>query len=431
MIEVGSHLVYFFIVPNVLFYFYSRCCFKPYVWYKGVLYTVLAFGIVMLNLSFSLPSVFLLTLKVFLLAACGNRLLHLGYAPALSLSSLVISIHYLADGFMQSVAFGIVSLLSPEQSSIMEYMDLLRHTAGLFFIVITFIMILKYFSDSLRKLHHSAWLLLAVPLLFISLVEQIISASLYGNTVVWDSERGMVFPIVNHMELIVLHVLAWIGMSSTLIIFHKLVTALQNEQIVELLKLKARAQADYAREAQARYNQTRAFRHDVRNHFIVLQELLASGDLKQANVYLSKLKNISDVLSFSVQTNHVVADALLGSKLAVAEQEQVQITCEVHIPSNCKIQDLDWCVLLANAVDNAMSANRLIAADQRYIRIYGKEKGNLYFLQVENACKQTTEYPAYGIGLSNIAAVVQKYQGELEIEVTAGKFVLNLLLVTS
>lgn len=431
MREALSHVVYFFLVPNTLFYFYSRCCFKPYVWYQGVAYTVLSGGLIMLNLSVGLPSFVLLSLKVCLLAICGRQFLKQGNVRAFSLATLVISVDYLANGLMQSVAFGVADLLSPVQNMVFKYMDFIQHLSGLFFLIGTFFLILKFFPSSLERLHPFAWVLLAIPLLFISMVEQIVSASLYGTTVVWDSERGIVYPVVNHGEMILLHVFAWIGMGSTLVAFQKLVAALHNEQIIELLKLQAQAQADYALEAQARYNQTRAFRHDVKNHFMVLKELLSSRDLEEANAYLTKLESSSEALSFPVQTNHVVVDALLGSKLAVAKQSGIQITCEIKIPSDCRIQDLDWCILLANAIDNAIEASRLLDVDCRAVRLYGEQKGNLYFLQIENACTPDTEIPIYGIGLSNIAAVVQRYEGEMEIEAADEKFRLTILLVTS
>lgn len=431
MMELLAHAVYFFIIPNALFYFYSRCCFKPYIWYQSIAYTVLSGGLFMCNLSVGLPSFVLLFLKVCLLAICGRQFLGQGNVQAFSLSTLVISVDYLANGLMQSLVFGVAVLLSPEQSIVLKYLDFIRDVLELFFLTGTFLLILKFFSGSFEKLHPSAWALLAIPLLFISMVEQIVSASLYGTTVVWDSERGLIHPVVNHGEMILLHVFSWIGMGSTLVVFEKLMTALHNGQIIELLKLQARVQADYALEAKARYNQTRAFRHDVKNHLMVLKELLTKRDLEKANAYLTNLEIGLEALSFPVQTNHVVVDALLGSKLAAARQSGLHITCEMKIPNGCRIQDLDWCILLANAIDNAIEASRLIAVIHRSIRLYGEEKGNLYFLQIENTCRPDTEVPIYGIGLSNIAAVVQRYRGEMEIEVADEKFRLTILLVTS
>jgi sensor histidine kinase YesM len=89
----------------------------------------------------------------------------------------------------------------------------------------------------------------------------------------------------------------------------------------------------------------------------------------------------------------------------------------VKIPSPCAIDNLDLCVIFSNAVDNAVKACEQIQSGDRYIRISGKQKGDLFLLEIENSCSDEYSYQkGSGIGLSNIETVAEKYHGAVDTE---------------
>lgn len=233
------------------------------------------------------------------------------------------------------------------------------------------------------------------------------------------------------MEFLLLHLLAYFGMWSILWAFERLIRSMQQEQTIQLLELQTQAQETYVREAKAHYEQTRSFRHDIKNHFIVLKELLSRGDLQKASAYLAPLDEAADSLSVPVHCNNAVVDVLLGSKWMAAQQHGIDTQCELKLPAGGAIWDMDWCILLANAVDNAISANQSPEIPRRYLRISGREKGNLFLLHLENSCAPSATTPVYGVGLNNIAAVVEKYHGQMDLESANGRFQLDILLVLS
>lgn len=190
-------------------------------------------------------------------------------------------------------------------------------------------------------------LVLIVPVLFITLVETVVSDSIYGNTVVWDTVAGLVFPIVNNGQLLVLRLLAYGGLFSILIAYKKLKLSIEQEQTIHLLEQQTQNQEVYVREAKLRYEQTRSFRHDIKNHLLVLHQFIKEGKSKEANEYLENMEAVSNALSFQVQTGNVTADALLNSKLSIAAQKGISIHCSIHIPDQSFIADMDWCIVLS------------------------------------------------------------------------------------
>ncbi len=230
-----------------------------------------------------------------------------------------------------------------------------------------------------------------------------------------------------HSTLLLLQVMGSAALLCTLYAYRQLCQGFQAQAELQSLTQAAHTQKVYITEAQARYEQTRSFRHDIKNHLSVLDGLLRSGKLEEGREYLKKLEAVSEALSFPYQTGNPVVDILLGEKLGLAKEIVSEVS--LVLPKPCGIDDFDLCVLFANALDNAIAACR--AHDgAKAIRISGKQQGDFYMLTFENTCSDAPLPPA-GTGLSNIKAVAEKYHGALLTEKNGQRFYLSVLLNAS
>ncbi len=230
-----------------------------------------------------------------------------------------------------------------------------------------------------------------------------------------------------HSTLLLLQVMGLAALLCTLYAYRHLCRGFQAQAELQSLTQAAHAQKVYIAEAQARYQRTKAFRHDIKNHLSVLDGLLRSGKLEEGREYLKKLEAVSESLSFPCQTGNPVVDILLGEKLGLAKEIEAEVS--LVLPKPCGIDDFDLCVLFANALDNAIAACR--AHDgAKTIRISGKRQGDFFMLAFENTCSDTPLPPA-GTGLSNIKAVAEKYRGALLTEKNGHRYCLSVLLNVS
>ena len=227
-----------------------------------------------------------------------------------------------------------------------------------------------------------------------------------------------------HSTLLLLQVMGLAALLCTLYAYRHLCRGFQAQSTLQSLTQAAHAQKVYIAEAQARYDQTKSFRHDIKNHLSVLDGLLRGGKPEEGREYLKKLETVSESLSFPYQTGNPVVDILLGEKLGLARE----ITAEVSLvlPQPCGIDDFDLCVLFANALDNAIAACRADSG-AKTIRISGKQQGDFYMLTFENTCSGEP-LPSAGTGLSNIRAVAEKYRGAVLAEKIGRQYSLNVLL---
>ena len=227
-----------------------------------------------------------------------------------------------------------------------------------------------------------------------------------------------------HGALLVMQILGLAAVLCTLYAYQHICHSFQTQAALRSLAQAAQAQKTYITEAQMRYEQTKAFRHDIANHLSVLDGLLNSEKLDESKAYLQKLKTTSTSLSFPYQTGNPVVDILLSEKLGLAKEIIAEVS--LLLPRPCGIDDFDLCVIFANALDNAINACRSIEG-AKSIRISGERQGDFYMLAFENTCSDEPLPPA-GTGLSNIKAITEKYHGAMLTEKSGQQFSLNVLL---
>ncbi|MCI8296289.1 MAG: GHKL domain-containing protein [Lachnospiraceae bacterium] len=410
------------------------------MWSGGAVYLLLSFFL-RLALWQSLHAGLLsLLADICLLASIGCVFLDRMPGSSFSCSVLALSTVYLCTGIAQWASFWLLADRLPRLPLPLVYLsDTLRELLALLLFFLLAWIILRFFQKSIASASQSVLFLLAVPVFFITLVEQLVLHQIYGDTIVLDGQ-GIVSPVIDHPEMLLLQLFACACLLLSLAAFQKLSTAILARQRICLLEQQAREQEIYIHEAMLRDQKTRAFRHDIKNHLLVLAQLLKNGQADQACTYLQNLQEGLAPLSTSIHTGNAAADALLGSKAAVAQQKGIDLSCRLSLPKASPVPDTDWCIVLANAVDNGIHAcNALLSSGQSsgqaknpYIRIQGRQKGDLFLLIVENSCDpQLTAPPADGIGLSNIRAVAEKHRGAFQNQVSGGVYRLDLLFPLS
>ncbi len=184
------------------------------------------------------------------------------------------------------------------------------------------------------------------------------------------------------------------------------------------------------------YRQMQAWRHDYRNHIQNMKNRL-EGDQGELEKYLDELADDLTQADTSIQTGNVMADAVLNSKLSVAEQKGIRLNFKAHIPQGAAMTDVELCSVLGNLIDNAMEACEKLPCEQRFMRVYiDKFKGQLY-LSVQNSSPpvkadkgsfRTTKEGSHGFGLFRIDRIAKKYGGYVNRQYEEGIFATELLV---
>ena len=115
--------------------------------------------------------------------------------------------------------------------------------------------------------------------------------------------------------------------------------------------------------------------------------------------------------------------------LGIAENSGIHVHCSLLLPYPCAVNDIDFCIILSNALDNAINAcKKMNNNTQKYIHITGSTQGDFLLIEVKNSF-QGNKTLKKGTGLTNICSVAEKYHGTVNMKMQDNTFLLNVLLV--
>lgn len=212
-----------------------------------------------------------------------------------------------------------------------------------------------------------------------------------------------------------------------LVVFDKILTLTQQEKESALLNAQLKEQEVYIAEAQKREKQYRSFQHDIDNHLMVLSGLIQDEKYNEAKQYFSQLHTVSSELVRSVITGNPALDVLLGEKINYARQNNITVLCNASLPPRLSVRSIDVCIILANALDNAIKACQQDSQIKPDITITIQPRHQFLLLEVTNSISSTVPI-LYGTGLTNIRRTADKYQGSMELEQVRGRVRLSVLL---
>lgn len=277
-------------------------------------------------------------------------------------------------------------------------------------------------------------LLLLLPVLclvlFINIsIEQTVSMEVEGSRIFVFYGRQEAITWETVLRITCLTALAYVFSAGNLYFMGKLMDAYEADRANALLRQQLAVQESYAREAGLRYQHTQSLRHDLKNHVTVLRGLLDKGEIPAASAYLNQLEQSAEAISFPVETGRPAVNIILGEKLSLARQQGIHTIYDVAIPSNMNVSDFDLCVMLSNALDNAITACLKAEEGSRSIDIKARKNNGFFLIDIINTTDEGKYTPVlFGTGLENIRATAEKYGGTISVERGGKTFTLTILL---
>ena len=368
---------------------------------------------------------------VFLLTVCGMFVCHADFKSSLLYAAVTTEIMLLCYGIVKSL----ISLLCP-------FLPVVFHdTASIAFMLASeavslaltgfcYYMVYRYFSDY-TTVEMQQMFLVFIPILMIFITSEYINMVEFEYQVKILAEDGPFEYLLNHWQLLAMNFLGLASLFCILFSYKKLQQNFRLSTEISLLEQQEHFLNQYVEEAKARYDRTKSFRHDIRNHIAVVKKLLQSEKLEEAVTYMEDMDDMAEKMSFPCSTNNPVVDILVGNKLGIAKSMGIDVGCSLLLPYPCSIKDIDICIVLSNALDNAIHAVKsLDVGTEKYIRVSGRIQGDFLMMEIENSFQGKGVFKK-GTGLLNVNAVAEKYGGAMSIETRGKVFVLHVLLIIS
>lgn len=206
--------------------------------------------------------------------------------------------------------------------------------------------------------------------------------------------------------------------------------------ISQMMEKQVELQINHYKELEKMDAEMRKFRHDYTNHLRSVLSLIQMKEYSDAEEYIEKIQNkayTSSTVMF--YTGNKLADAILADKSAMLD-ENCQIDYSGIMPAS--IENVDLCIILSNALDNAIEACRELKSPCKISMTAGEQQG-YFVMSLKNPTAQKDSFydiPAttksnkeqHGMGLYNIESTVKKYDGQMKIKCENGMFELMLTM---
>ncbi len=366
---------------------------------------------------------------VFLLTICGIFVCHADFKSSLLYAALTVEIMLLCYGIVKSLIGLLCSWMPDLFNTAGIAVMLTSEAASLLLIGFCYYMVYRYFSDYTAAEMQQMFLVF-IPILMIFIMSE------YINTISFDYqyvilEDGFFEYLFSYWQLLAMYLLGLLSLFCILFSYKKLQQNFRLSTELSLLEQEEHSLNRYVEEAKTRYDRTKSFRHDIRNHIAVVKRLLQSEKLEEAITYMEDLDDMAEKMSFPCSTNNPAVDILVGNKLGIAQSMGIDVACSLLLPYPCSLRDIDICIVLSNALDNAIQAvKRLDTGMEKYIHVSGRIQGDFLMMEIKNSFHGKGTFKK-GTGLSNVKKVAEKYGGAISIETQENKFVLHVLLIIS
>ncbi|MCH4888924.1 sensor histidine kinase [Acidaminobacter sp. JC074] len=185
-------------------------------------------------------------------------------------------------------------------------------------------------------------------------------------------------------------------------------------------------------------NSLRAVKHDLNRHNNSIQTLMADKRYHDLDKYLQSMQKsslIDEGVSFS---GNLVIDSIVNYEVFTSNFDTSRLSINYkNVPSSVNIKDYDLTIVISNILSNSINGAMAVAGGKVEVNIE-YQKGVLFIrlindfngvLRVVNnkLCSLSSD-ESHGYGISNIKAVLSKYDGSLELNYTDEIFTSEIIL---
>ncbi len=169
----------------------------------------------------------------------------------------------------------------------------------------------------------------------------------------------------------------------------------------------------------------RKFRHDFNKHISVLQNLSQEGRFEEVSEYIDNLGTVSEGFSF-LSTNNLVCDAIVNQYHRLCKKAGISFSVSGKIDSMLHVPQVDLCVILSNAFENAFDAVRKYDGDRdKEITLKIRREEHFLFFEMRNpvsnpliikdGCPVSSnpDRKNHGIGSRNMKEAAERSGGEI------------------
>lgn len=324
-----------------------------------------------------------------------------------------------------AVLFGCSLLLQESVASFIQQQDIARIATVLLTKILYFFVgkILNGLLFERKNLVNWQWIVIGCSLVF---------STVAGKTLITLSRD---FPGIQMQEqkLMLLCVSCiWLMCLIMYFIVQQMSKDNQTKLEYELMKEKEKYSKESMEIITRSNEELREFKHDLKNYLLPLQEAMETMPQSEMVKVWEKINQKIEDVQTLIQTGNSYVDSMINTKITLARSEKVDVKCTI-LSKMEGIDDLKFCSVFGNLMDNAIEAERKVT-EKKEIIIFIEEKMGYLRLEIQNKIEKSVlnensslnttkkDTSSHGIGHKSVKRTMQKVGGALKYYETGDLF---------
>ena len=317
----------------------------------------------------------------------------------------------------------------------------LEYFSGLLLLYISIRLLHKVYIHKEEEMTWQELIMLLMPSVSILLVKPIMSS--YFHLWMDGIKNGSIREnIPGNLFRILFCIFSYLSILVVIAFYQKIKSRQEDEFARRTLEKQIEDMQSDIERVEDSYEKMKSMRHDMVNHMTVIKGLAETGKTDELTKYISDWQNRFEELQPVIKTGNAVTDVVMSEFAMRCEKENVPFECKFIYPEKLNINPFDMCVILTNALQNAIEASK--KADVSYISICSAVRDKVFLVSVKNKTEKTVllneegmpvstkHEKGHGYGLRNIQSIAEKYNGTIDINIKTDEgnlFILNVMLV--
>lgn len=209
--------------------------------------------------------------------------------------------------------------------------------------------------------------------------------------------------------------------------------ALRNEQVI---RISAQQQAKELAAVKRNEQEIRLLRHDMRLMLRTLDLCIENGDLQKARELIVAYTDSVDYTRIERFCANDALNYILSDYAGRCKAESIPFICIIDM-DELTVDEVLFCSILSNALDNALNEQKLLPTSKRSIRVMIKISNEKLLLSVKNPVGKNVIFSdglpvptrmGHGYGTQSIRYMTEKLGGNCQFSVQNDTFILRVIL---
>lgn len=222
----------------------------------------------------------------------------------------------------------------------------------------------------------------------------------------------------------------------------RLADELELKRVVTVYKQQLELYERHHKEREISILDLRNIKHNMKNNLIAILAYAKNHESKKIVEYIEHVLEDKWIQSTDIcKTGNLIVDSLVNYWASVAQKSDIEFLINVNIPDQIPFAAADICLILGNALENAIEAVGKNKNSTNYIKLnikYDKENLLIAILNSYNGnikkngdgeLKSTKEdNNNHGIGLKCIYHTIERYHGTALLKYNKTEFMIKIIL---